>query len=115
MIAVLVPIRTVSEANRSRHEHWAVTRKRVKAQHTATTLCLAGSAAKCGEVPASVLLVRIAPRALDDDNLRSSLKAVRDAVAAFFSVDDKPTAPIRWDYSQERGKPKEYAVRIEIR
>ena len=61
----------------------------------------------------AITLTRIAPRVLDYDNLASGLKAVRDGVADALRVDDGSTR-IRWRYTQERGKPREYAVRVEI-
>jgi len=62
----------------------------------------------------SVTLTRIAPRALDGDNLAAGLKAVRDGVADALGVNDADPR-VTWAYAQERGKPREYAVRIEIR
>jgi len=61
----------------------------------------------------AITLTRIAPRALDSDNLASGLKAVRDGVADALGVDDG-TSRIEWRYAQERGKPGEYAVRVAI-
>ncbi len=61
-----------------------------------------------------VALTRIAPRDLDTDNLASGLKAVRDGVADALGVDDG-SSRIEWRYAQERGRPGEYAVRVEIR
>jgi hypothetical protein len=60
-----------------------------------------------------VRLTRIAPRQLDDDNLRGSLKAARDGVADWLGVPDNDPR-IRWDYAQEKGKPKTYAVRVDV-
>lgn len=64
-------------------------------------------------VPCTVILTRIAPRELDGDNLQGAFKAVRDSVAQRLGVDDKD-GPVTWLYSQERGKPREYGVRISI-
>jgi hypothetical protein len=61
----------------------------------------------------SITLTRIAPRALDTDNLSSGLKAVRDGVADALNVDDG-SSHIQWRYAQERSKPGEYAVRVAI-
>ncbi|MBE0568400.1 MAG: hypothetical protein IH577_01830 [Deltaproteobacteria bacterium] len=62
---------------------------------------------------AAVTLTRIAPRALDTDNLASGLKAIRDGVADALEIDDGSSL-IEWRYAQEKGKPGEYAVRVEI-
>lgn len=101
-----VPLRTVSEANA--REHWARKAKRVKAQRRAAfALC------PTYPLPAIVTLTRIAPRALDDDNLRGALKAVRDGVADRLGIDDRDPR-VDWRYAQARGRPKEYAVRIAL-
>lgn len=54
-------------------------------------------------VPIEVLLVRVAPGELDDDNLRAALKPVRDGVADAFGSDDR-TPMIVWSYAQEKGR-----------
>jgi hypothetical protein len=61
----------------------------------------------------AITLTRIAPRVLDTDNLASGLKAVRDGVADALGVNDG-SSRLTWRYAQERGKPREYAVRVEI-
>jgi hypothetical protein len=61
-----------------------------------------------------VELTRIAPRALDDDNLRGALKAVRDGVADVLGIDDRDPRVV-WDYEQAHGAPREYGVKIVIR
>lgn len=58
-----------------------------------------------------VTIYRIAPRELDDDNLRGAAKAVRDSVAECLGIDDRDPR-CTWNYGQIRGKVKEYAVRI---
>jgi hypothetical protein len=63
--------------------------------------------------PLAVRLWRVAPRPMDDDNLRGALKAVRDEVAALFEVDDADPS-ICWLYGQRRGAPKQYLVEIEV-
>lgn len=119
-----IPIRTISEANRSRHEHWATTAKRVKAQRAAVAMAWRARAIwargfayaeprRSVQLPAIVTLTRIAPRALDDDNLARSFKAVRDQLAAEMGIDDRDPR-VSWRYAQRRGKPKEYAVEIAI-
>jgi len=61
-----------------------------------------------------VRLERVAPRALDDDNLRGALKAVRDAVAEALGIDDADPR-VRWQYGQAvDGRPRFQAVRIQI-
>lgn len=109
MIIILVPLRTVSEANT--REHWAPRAKRAKLQRTA-------AASICSEYygkvkpPVRVTLVRIGKRKLDSDNLAGSFKHVQDGVADALRVDDGDDSKVLWRYRQEIGK--DYAVRIEI-
>jgi hypothetical protein len=117
LVEVTVPIRTVSEAN-SRN-HWAKKARRVKEQRQMVASILGTQnlgfnprdLAPCGG--ARVVLTRIAPRELDSDNLASALKATRDEVAKWLGIDDRD-ARLTWEVAQERGLPKEYAVRIEV-
>lgn len=113
-IAVTLPIRAVSVANM--REHWAKRASRTK-QHRllawAELRAVKAHAAFLGRV--EVVLTRIAPRPLDGDNLAASMKGVRDGVADWLGVDDRESPYLGWAYKQERGAPKQYAVRIEVR
>lgn len=109
-----IPLRTQSEANR--RDHWAARHRRVKGQRDAVALCL--GLYDRPSLPCVVRLTRLSPRELDDDNLRSSLKAIRDEVARWLclpvgsggQVDDRDPR-VRWEYGQARAR--EYGVRIE--
>lgn len=103
------PCRTVSEANR--REHWAPRAKRQKVHRTAA-FAIVTSRLLC-PLPIVVTLTRIAPRALDDDNLRGALKATRDGVADAFGVDDRDPRVV-WAYGQRRGGTGVYAVEIRV-
>jgi hypothetical protein len=98
-------------------EHWATKAKRVKAQRMATATVLAANGASWKlrhlrpKERLAVRLTRIAPRELDDDNLVSAMKAVRDSVAAYFGLDDR-SVRIRFEYAQAKGKPA--SVRIDL-
>jgi len=125
----ILSIKTVSEANS--REHWAAKRKRHQTQKNHVDWAFVSS--KIG-LPGKihVQLTRISPRQLDYDNLVSSFKNIRDYVAAcvvptavIFSVTIKGKRyknaghcdkgdSITWGYGQEKGKPLEYAVKIEI-
>lgn len=112
VVFVSVPIRTVSEANI--RVHWAVRAKRVKAQRQAVAMTLSARRKHVRQPPYTVTLCRVAPsKGLDGDNLCSSLKASRDAVAEVLGIDDGDSR-ITWRYLQRRGKPKEYAVEITV-
>lgn len=72
--------------------------------------------------PCRVTIVRIGKRKMDDDNLASSAKHVRDGVADAYGVDDGDER-WEWRYRQESWKGGEYGswkagpvygVRIEI-
>jgi hypothetical protein len=49
---------------------------------------------------------------LDDDNLRGSLKAVRDGVADALGFKDDSNPRLAWTYAEEPGT--QYAVRVQI-
>ena len=112
-----LPIKTASEANSS--EHWTKKAKRHKIQKNWVKWAYHSDKPRI-QIPCTVVLTRIAPRALDShDNLPTSLKYLADGVAeclipgkAVGRADD--CKEITWEYRQEKGKPKEYAVRIEI-
>lgn len=100
-----LPIRIESVANV--REHWARKAKRAKAHRQAAM------AVPAHPLPCVVTLTRIAPRKLDDDNLASGFKALRDGIADRLSVDDGDPR-IRFVYRQQTGQPKQYAARVEI-
>ena len=107
---VTIPIRTVSESNA--RGHWSKRAKRARSQRAVAAMVLRSNCA-APKAPLSVRLTRVSPRGLDDDNLRGALKAVRDGVADWLGVDDRSPL-VTWLYAQERGKPREYAVRVEV-
>ncbi len=109
MITLEIPIKTVSEANS--REHWRVKNKRKQNQQAAVWFSLQSRSAFLPP-PILVTLERIGKRLLDDDNLASSFKGIRDMVAAFYCLDDGDTKAVRWKYSQSIGR--DYAIRITI-
>lgn len=99
-------------------QHWTKKSKRHKQQQFLTKIYLSRHE-HLVKLPISIRMVRISPRTLDFDNLVYSLKWIRDAIADSLISGLAPGRAdgderIRWDYGQEKGKPKEYAVRIEI-
>jgi hypothetical protein len=93
-------------------EHRMVRASRTKRErHAAHWMMLD---AKRPPLPVVVRLVRIAPRAFDDDNLQGAFKAVRDGVADAYGIADNNRSLIRFEYDQERGAPNTYSVRIEV-
>lgn len=113
-ILVTLPIRAESVANL--REGWAARHRRAKAHRRTAWAMLRAAAPGCtiaGRI--AVTLTRVAPRPLDShDNLRSSLKAAADGVADWLQLKDNDER-IDWAYGQERGAPKSYAVRVEIK
>lgn len=113
-----LPIKTASESNSS--EHWTRKSKRHRIQKR-WVIATFRSARPIVPFPCHVHLTRIAPRKLDEgDNLPGSMKYIRDAVAECLTGihiagradgDDR----ISWEYAQEKGKVREYAVKIEIK
>ena len=106
-----IPIHTVSEANR--RGHWAKHAKRTHLQRYLACGCFDEMLQPFVSLPCTVRLIRIAPRLLDDDNLRGALKAVRDGIADSLEVNDNDPR-VRWEYAQQKGAPKTYGVRVEV-
>lgn len=73
-----LPIKTVSEANCS--QHWAIKRKRHKVQQMLIRSLFNGLAMPI-VLPCVVKLFRLGTRPLDDDNLRTAFKWIRDEVS----------------------------------
>lgn len=109
-MTLTIPYRLPSAANM--REHWAAKAKRVKEQRNLVTMFLGKPTHPA--FPLTVRLTRIAPRALDGDNLQSAFKAVRDAVAAWIGVPDNH-AGIVWEYGQAAKGVGEYAILIDIK
>src|SRR5688572_19863737 len=75
-----LPLRIESVANK--REHWSKRARRTKLHR------LAALAVPVSPLPCVVTLVRVAPRALDSDNLQSGFKALRDGIADRLGVKD---------------------------
>ena len=116
-IDVFLPIKTVTESNGS--EHWAKKRKRAKTQHFLVKSCLNCIQSQI-TLPCTGKLIRLGTRFLDDDNLVSSFKHVRDAIADYIhpglaagqADNDKN---INWQYEQaKKGTLHNAGIRIII-
>lgn len=126
---VFVRVRTVAETNRSRHEPWYVTKKRVDEQHDAVAYALRGRSSSCPwRPPLHVLMTRHSAGELDDfENLPSALKAVADAVAYWvmgsqswapkerIGLADRFKSLISFEARQQRCARGDFGVHIEIR
>ncbi len=103
-----IPMKLPSVANL--REHWATKARRVKAQRNAVALAMKSERVLLGQLRAwlalgmavRVVLSRVSPRELDDDNLVSAFKAVRDEVAKQLGVDDR-SKQVQWQCIQAPG------------
>ncbi len=64
-----------------------------------------------GRMSLTVTFTHIGP-VMDDDNLQSAFKAIRDEIARLVGVDDGPGNGWTWKYEQRKG-PKGVEIRIE--
>ncbi len=112
MLSVTLPIRIDSLTNE--RGHWAK-RSKPAAQHRwLASRCFTYAKSGIGLLlPCVVRLTRIAPREFDDDNIRAAFKSVRDGIADWLGLDDRDKR-VSWLYEQESGKPRQYAVRIDL-
>ncbi len=126
---MILRIDTKSEMNQ-RGSHWPKTNRAAAARetiHVALPMHLraAGFLGPRGMLSNDagwlVTLTRIAPSAgLDDDNLRSALKACRDQVADELGLPSDRDPRVTWAYEQRRGSRKDltlakgYGVCVEI-
>lgn len=78
-------------------------------QREAVKVCMAWKVIP--PLPLLVTITRIGPRTLDDDNLASACKYVRDEIAKVVGVDDGSNQ-YTWRYEQIKGM--KYGVNIEI-
>ena len=78
-----------------------------------TTMCLSRFG-QAPELPLVITITRIGPRELDGDNLAASAKHVRDGISDWLGVNDRDKR-LKWEYTQEKGGPKEYGVRSACR
>jgi hypothetical protein len=83
----------------NQRKHWLVSHEHQKKlkQFTRAYLFYLETELK---LPLDVTFTRFSGKVLDDDNLPSCFKYIRDSIAEFFGVDDSPSSPISWHYSQ---------------
>ena len=104
-----IPIRLPSLANLS-HLHWRRITKIKNEQKLAVAVVLGDARVEIPPPPYLIRITRIGPRKLDGDNLHSSAKYVRDAIAAKIGIDDGSDQYV-WEYAQRIGP---YGVDVEI-
>ena len=114
-----LPITTISESNA--RDHWSKKAARARAQRQHIWVQWRNNEKNFDLVktPCIIRLTRISPCKLDDDNLRGALKACRDGISDCIVPGRAPgrsdnVEGMSFEYHQEKGKPKEKAVRIQI-
>ena len=108
MIEFTIPIQTVSGMNA--REHYMARARRVKRERESVAWWVARRTTPA--TPCTVTLTRLAPsNGLDDDNLASSMKGVRDELARWIGIDDR-SALVQWRYEQARSKVYGVIVRV---
>lgn len=111
-IIIEVPIRTISASNK--REGWRARARRVREERDGVRTAWLAAGRPRLPVPCVVRLERRGPRRLDDDNLRSALKGVRDEVAAILGVDDADMR-VTWKYRQTTGLKSGVTITIRER
>lgn len=116
-VELVLPIRTVSEANSS--EHWTKKSKRHRIQKKVVWWTLNDKRPPV-RTPLTITLTRVAPRYMDPSNLVSSFKYIEDACAEYFHPGLAPGradgfGDISFIHKQIKGNPKEYKIKIEFK
>jgi hypothetical protein len=110
------PFKFINFANTN--AHWS---KKEKIKHTLrwTFYQPNTTALKLIQLPVVAKIIRISPRAQDYDNFVYNSKCIRDFIADCLIPGKAPGQAdndkrIEWQYIQEKGLPKQYALKIEI-
>lgn len=93
------------------HQHWRKLTKIKNRQKAAAKVCLHNI--EIPPLPLLITITRIGPRKLDDDNLASACKYIRDQIAATVGVDDG-SDQYSWRYEQKTSHYGQYGVDVEI-
>lgn len=115
-MCVIVAIPGLRLANTlNTRQHWRKKADAAKRQRHTVALVLRTHPKPSG--PIVVTIVRVAPRALDSDNLAGACKSVRDGVADWLGVDDgvaERKGDVVWQVAHRKGKVGEYGVEIRV-
>jgi hypothetical protein len=117
-LETILPIKTVSEANR--RDHWTKKHKRAKAQRGAAFMycrIVFGHSPLStidNNQPVTVELTRCATRKLDRDNLYSSVKHIVDGVCDWLGIDDGDKLFNLNCYQEFKSKSNELKLKIII-
>lgn len=107
---VTIPLRLRSQVHGARC-HWSVIAKRRRDERQVAALFMARH--RPPSLPCRVTLIRIAPKRLDDDNLRQAFKAIRDEVTRWLGLTNDNDPRLLWRYQQGSLGRGCHQVRIE--
>lgn len=112
---ITVPYRAVSLANQS--EHWRTRAARAKRARSLFAVATSGPLSTLRKSlmhPGAIWLrlERLAPRSLDADNLVACFKHAQDGITDALGLSSDRDPRLRWEYTQGRGAPKQYAIRV---
>jgi hypothetical protein len=119
MIAIEYTLPLYLRGSQNAREHWRARHNRVSAERTvarATTLREAYvtlTPEVCSKCRYVITITRHGSRRMDDDNLASCCKAVRDGIADALGIDDGDPRT-EWRYAQAACKRKAELVTIRI-
>jgi len=110
-----IPMKLISCANRA--EHWSKRYKRNKNQKREIWVRFVNDKPEI-QFPCFIVLTRNGPQLLDDDNLISSFKSVKDEIANQLIPNLRPgladsSENLIWHYKQN--KTKDYSIDIHIK
>ncbi len=120
-LIIQTPKDLVKENNR-RGEHWAVAKKRHDTQKLLIRTHMNYYLFQEIPRPCIVTMTRIAPRMMDEDNLIQAFKWIKDELASIIIDEFKEFKPgtcdnnkkIFWEWKQEKGHVRQYAIKIQI-
>lgn len=112
LIECNIPVRTNSRANA--RGHWSKHSGLYKEQRGVSEICFRRFVSNLeAEFPITIVMTRIAPGVLDDDNLQTALKSVRDGIADAIGLPGHDADPqLIWRYHQI--KQRGYSVRVQV-
>ncbi len=132
MIRFEIPVKTLaSRDGMNARVHWRTRADRTKKQRTIAKMMTAQAGHATGimrtlyravgkelaievRIPSVVTLTRKhSGVALDDDNLRSMMKAIRDGIADALGIKDNDPR-VQWLYRQQKTKRNDFGVIVEI-
>lgn len=101
---VEIPMKLVSEANVS--EHWSKAHNRHRGQRNLVILSLYENKVP-KKLPVHITMTRVGGKKMDEDNLITAFKYVKDAVAEYFIPGKAPgraddSSELKWSYAQEK-------------